>query len=56
MLKAAENALRELRRPEDVAKARGMAVRDVLPWKEAVAESAADEATPEAEETVGAEA
>ena len=33
MLKAAEQALRDLRRPEDVAKARGMAVRDVLPWK-----------------------
>ena len=33
MLKAAEQALRGLRRPEDVAKARGKAVRDVLPWK-----------------------
>jgi small subunit ribosomal protein S5 len=31
MLKAAEQALRHLRRPEDVAKARGKAVRDVLP-------------------------
>jgi small subunit ribosomal protein S5 len=33
MLKAAESALRHLRRPEDVARARGKAVRDVLPWK-----------------------
>src|SRR6201985_3325991 len=32
MLKAAEVALRELRRPEDVANARGKAVRDVLPY------------------------
>ena len=31
MLKAAEVALRELRRPEEVAMARGKAVRDVLP-------------------------
>jgi small subunit ribosomal protein S5 len=31
MLKAAETALRQLRRPEDVAKARGKSVRDVLP-------------------------
>jgi small subunit ribosomal protein S5 len=32
MLKAAEQALRELRRPEDVARARGKIVSDVLPW------------------------
>ena len=39
MLKAAEQALRELRRPEDVALARGKVIRDVLPWKpEAVIE------------------
>jgi small subunit ribosomal protein S5 len=31
MLKAAEQALRDLRRPEEVAAARGKAVRDVLP-------------------------
>jgi small subunit ribosomal protein S5 len=31
MLKAAEAALRDLRRPEEVAAARGKAVRDVLP-------------------------
>ena len=40
MLKAAEQALRDLRRPEDVARARGMAVRDVLPWKAPVEEEA----------------
>jgi small subunit ribosomal protein S5 len=33
MLKAAENALRNLRRPEDVAKARGKSIRDVLPYR-----------------------
>jgi small subunit ribosomal protein S5 len=33
MLKAAEQALRQLRRPEEVAKARGKAVADVLPYK-----------------------
>jgi Ribosomal protein S5, C-terminal domain len=31
MLKAAETALRQLRRPEDVARARGKSIRDVLP-------------------------
>jgi small subunit ribosomal protein S5 len=33
MLKAAETALRQLRRPEDVAKARGKTVSEVLPYK-----------------------
>jgi small subunit ribosomal protein S5 len=33
MLKAAEQALRQLRRPEEVAKARGKAVADVLPYQ-----------------------
>jgi small subunit ribosomal protein S5 len=33
MLKAAEQALRQLRRPEEVAKARGKSVRDILPYK-----------------------
>jgi small subunit ribosomal protein S5 len=33
MVRAAEAALRGLRRPEDVARARGKAVRDVLPWQ-----------------------
>src|SRR5206468_12429589 len=31
MLKAAVDGLRSLRRPEDVAKSRGKAVRDILP-------------------------
>ena len=33
MLRAAEVALRGLRRPQEVARARGMAIRDVLPAK-----------------------
>jgi small subunit ribosomal protein S5 len=33
MLRAAEVALRTLRRPEDVAAARGKMIKDVLPWK-----------------------
>ena len=33
MLKAAEQALRQLRRPEDVAKARGKTIAEVLPHK-----------------------
>src|SRR5215212_8668869 len=32
MLKAAESALRHLRRPEDVAKARGKTIAEVLPY------------------------
>jgi small subunit ribosomal protein S5 len=43
MLKAAEAALRDLRRPEEVAAARGKAVRDVLPER-AVEETEAVEA------------
>ncbi len=38
MVKAAEQALRGLRRPEEVAKARGKAIRDVLPYKAPVVE------------------
>ena len=33
MLKAAETALRNLRRPADVARARGKSITDVLPYK-----------------------
>ncbi len=33
MLKAAETALRQLRRPEDVAKMRGKTISEVLPYK-----------------------
>ncbi len=38
MLKAAEAALRQLRRPEEVAKARGKQIHEVLPLKAKVAE------------------
>jgi small subunit ribosomal protein S5 len=34
MLKAAEVALKQLRRPEEVAKARGKSVSEILPYKE----------------------
>jgi small subunit ribosomal protein S5 len=45
MLKAAETALRELRRPEAVARARGKSISEVLPWKpEEVTEDAEGEA------------
>jgi len=33
MLKAAESALKQLRRPEDVAKARGKTISEVLPYR-----------------------
>jgi small subunit ribosomal protein S5 len=46
MLKAAEVALRDLRRPEEVAAARGKAVRDVLPLPAAVPAPEAEEAEP----------
>ena len=42
MLKAAEQALRQLRRPEDVAKARGKTIAEVLPWKKPVEEVTED--------------
>jgi hypothetical protein len=45
MLKAAEQALRQLRRPEDVAKARGKTIAEVLPYKrptEVVADAEAE--------------
>jgi small subunit ribosomal protein S5 len=42
MLKAAEQALRQLRRPEEVAKARGKQIHEVLPYKSPVAETQAE--------------
>jgi small subunit ribosomal protein S5 len=48
MLKAAETALRQLRRPEDVAKARGKSIRDVLPHQAFVEAEAEDEVAPAA--------
>ncbi len=46
MLKAAEAALRDLRRPEEVALARGKSIRDVLPIQYPAAE--AEQAAPDA--------
>jgi len=46
MLKAAEQALRDLRRPEDVALARGKSIRDVLPLPRAVEAAPAEVAPP----------
>ncbi len=43
MLKAAEMALRDLRRPEEVALARGKSIRDVLPVPRVVASQEAPE-------------
>ena len=43
MLKAAEQALRQLRRPEEVAKARGKQISEVLPYKRPVVEPEAEE-------------
>jgi small subunit ribosomal protein S5 len=45
MLKAAETALRQLRRPEDVARARGKSIRDVLPYRAPVEEEPVVEAS-----------
>jgi small subunit ribosomal protein S5 len=45
MLKAAELALRQLRRPEEVAKARGLTVSEVLPYR---AREETPEPTPQA--------
>jgi small subunit ribosomal protein S5 len=42
MLKAAEVALKQLRRPEEVAKARGKQITDVLPYKAVAEEVSAD--------------
>jgi len=47
MLKAAVDGLKNLRRPEDVAKARGKQISEILPWSpaHAVGEAPADEET-----------
>jgi small subunit ribosomal protein S5 len=49
MLKAAEVALRQLRRPEEVAKARGKSISEVLPYKAPQEVSEDGEAAPEAD-------
>jgi small subunit ribosomal protein S5 len=53
MLKAAEVALRQLRRPEEVAKARGKTISEVLPYKAPVAEPAGTAEPGSAEEVTG---
>jgi small subunit ribosomal protein S5 len=57
MARATVDALKQLRRPEDVAKARGLSIDDVLPWKkpkpaedEAAAAAAPAAVAPAAEE------
>jgi small subunit ribosomal protein S5 len=56
LLKATENALRSLRRPEEVAKSRGLSIDRVLPYvaREAVEEEPERPAKPEAEAQVQA--
>ena len=56
MLKAAEVALRQLRRPEEVAKARGKTISEVLPYKAPAAETAEPGSTGEVTEGGEAEA
>src|SRR5919106_6781323 len=52
LVKATMNGLERLRRPEDVAKLRGLSVREVLGIKEPKSNGAdAEEAKPEAEQT-----
>jgi small subunit ribosomal protein S5 len=51
LLKATENALRSLRRPEDVARIRGLSISQVLPYV-----PPAPEPAPEAEEAKNGEA
>jgi small subunit ribosomal protein S5 len=56
MLKAAEVALRQLRRPEEVAKARGKQISEVLPYRRPVEPEVVEEVTAggEAEADAGA--
>ena len=50
MARATVNGLQRLRRPEDVARARGKSIRDVLPWRPEDIEKAPEaEAAPEPE-------
>ncbi|MFL6036033.1 MAG: 30S ribosomal protein S5 [Gaiellaceae bacterium] len=55
MLKAAEQALRQLRRPEDVAKARGKQISEVLPYQTPPVDEESGAEEPAAEETRVAE-
>ena len=49
MLRATVNGLQSLRRPEEVAKTRGLRIKDVLPVRKEEEEADATEAVPEAE-------
>ena len=54
MLKAAEVALRQLRRPEEVAKARGKTISEVLPYKAPAVEAEEVTTNGEAQADAGA--
>jgi hypothetical protein len=55
MAKATVDGLKKLRRPEEVARARGKTISEVLPYRAPAEEPAAAEAAPEpAAETVEA--
>ena len=56
MARATVDALKQLRRPEDVAKARGLSIDDVLPWRKPAEEEAAPEPVVVAAATTGAAA
>ena len=56
MLKAAEVALRQLRRPEEVAKARGLSISQVLPYKPPAEDAEAQEPVTSGEVTASGEA
>ena len=53
MLRATVNGLQNLRRPEEVAKMRGLRIKDVLPPAREKAEDEPTEAAPVAEQTEG---
>jgi small subunit ribosomal protein S5 len=55
MAKATVNGLQRLRRPEDVAKMRGLTINEVLPYKRLEAEEAAEPAAEDAPTTAAEE-
>jgi small subunit ribosomal protein S5 len=55
MLRATVNGLQSLRRPEEVAKTRGLRIKDVLPVRQEEDEAEATEALPEAEAAASSE-
>src|SRR5262249_52243112 len=56
MRKAAEGALRQLRRPEEVAKARGLSISEVLPYKPPAEDAEAPQPVTSGEVTANGEA